>query len=134
MSRVNVDPFTFLAFGGDLPTQHAGEPVADGEAEAGSTVSRVAPPSTWRNSSKISPSAALGMPMPVSVTASSTRSPTARTWSVIEPSFCELGGVAQEVDEDLLELLLIGAERRRSGPRRSLISRTRSPLTRARQS
>ena len=27
--------------------------------------------------------------------------------------FCELGGVAQEVDEDLLELLLIGAERRR---------------------
>ena len=70
--------------------------------------------STWRNSSNISSSASAGMPMPVSATARRSglcsRGPDRDA-----AGFGELGRVAEQVEQDLAELVLIGVERRQAG-------------------
>ena len=116
---VKVEPTPERALERDVAAQEAREPAADRQAEAGAAVLPGAAAVDLAELLEHQLALALpGMPMPVSATASATSSPLAPRAHRDRARLGELGGVAEQVDQDLAQLVLI-AEQASAGPARS---------------
>ena len=109
--------FARLARHRHVTAHHARELPREGKAEPRSAV---APRGQGIGLGEVleqsSPAASAVMPMPVSATANSTQSrpsATLRTRSATSPCFGELAGIAQQIEQDLLEPHGIRVERAR---------------------